>query len=252
MDKLIEWGLDNALMATVLAVPAAVVSYGLRRPALRHGVWLLVLLKLVTPPMLPVRVPWPARTAGTPAEVVELPADRLVGLEPPRGRLADRDPWPMREEWPAAAAAGAPAEGPTETPARSPGWWLGRAVRVAWPVSALVWLGWLARQTWQFHRLQRYAQPAPAALRQRAERLARRMGLARCPPILTLPAAVSPMLWGMGRPRLLLPAGLLDRLAAGQQTALLAHELAHFKRRDHWVRVVELAATGLFWWHPVL
>ncbi|HXV75301.1 MAG TPA: M56 family metallopeptidase, partial [Candidatus Polarisedimenticolaceae bacterium] len=33
--------------------------------------------------------------------------------------------------------------------------------------------------------------------------------------------------------------------------ALLAHELAHLLRRDHWVRYVELSATALFWWHPV-
>src|SRR5262249_49103398 len=24
------------------------------------------------------------------------------------------------------------------------------------------------------------------------------------------------------------------------------------RRRDHWVRLVELAATGLYWWHPVV
>jgi TonB family protein len=32
---------------------------------------------------------------------------------------------------------------------------------------------------------------------------------------------------------------------------LLAHELAHLSRRDHWVRHLELAALALFWWNPV-
>ncbi len=30
------------------------------------------------------------------------------------------------------------------------------------------------------------------------------------------------------------------------------HELAHLKRRDHWVRWLELAVAGLYWWHPAV
>jgi hypothetical protein len=32
----------------------------------------------------------------------------------------------------------------------------------------------------------------------------------------------------------------------------LTHELAHFHRRDHWVRGLELIVTALYWWHPVV
>ena len=31
----------------------------------------------------------------------------------------------------------------------------------------------------------------------------------------------------------------------------MAHELAHLKRRDHWVRRLEVVACGLYWWDPV-
>src|SRR4029079_3346763 len=27
---------------------------------------------------------------------------------------------------------------------------------------------------------------------------------------------------------------------------------AHLKRRDHWVRLIEFAASALYWWHPLL
>jgi len=68
-----------------------------------------------------------------------------------------------------------------------------------------------------------------------------------------LRGAISPMLWAFGcRARLLLPQELWLRLSAQQQSALLAHELAHWRRRDHWVRYVELAATVLYWWHPLI
>jgi RND family efflux transporter MFP subunit len=59
------------------------------------------------------------------------------------------------------------------------------------------------------------------------------------------------MLWALSAaPRLILPAELWARLGEAQQDAVLAHELAHLRRRDHWVRWLELAALGLYWWHP--
>jgi beta-lactamase regulating signal transducer with metallopeptidase domain len=33
---------------------------------------------------------------------------------------------------------------------------------------------------------------------------------------------------------------------------LLTHELAHYRRGDHWVRLLELVVTGLYWWHPIV
>ena len=36
-----------------------------------------------------------------------------------------------------------------------------------------------------------------------------------------------------------------------QRDAVLIHELAHLKRRDHWVRRLEAVVLGLDWWNPV-
>ena len=33
---------------------------------------------------------------------------------------------------------------------------------------------------------------------------------------------------------------------------ILAHEIAHLRRRDHWVRVVELFVSTLHWWNPLV
>jgi beta-lactamase regulating signal transducer with metallopeptidase domain len=68
-----------------------------------------------------------------------------------------------------------------------------------------------------------------------------------------MPGVWSPLLWAVaGCPRLLLPAGLLSRLDNEQRATLLAHELAHYYRRDHWVRCLEFVATGLYWWLPIV
>src|SRR5262249_21456549 len=45
---------------------------------------------------------------------------------------------------------------------------------------------------------------------------------------------------------------LWNRLGEDERATLLAHELAHLRRRDHWVRGLELLATGLYWWNPVV
>ena len=42
------------------------------------------------------------------------------------------------------------------------------------------------------------------------------------------------------------------RLDDDQRATLLVHELAHLRRRDHWVRCLELIATALYWWHPLV
>ena len=55
MDSLLTVLLSNAVAAVVLALVALAAGRVLRRPALTHGLWLLVLLKLLTPPL--VRVP---------------------------------------------------------------------------------------------------------------------------------------------------------------------------------------------------
>src|SRR5438105_3710854 len=67
MDTLLCLGLGNALVATALAGLAAAAGRLCRRPALRHGLWLLVLLKLLTPSFLPAPLPWPPGPQGRPA-----------------------------------------------------------------------------------------------------------------------------------------------------------------------------------------
>jgi hypothetical protein len=128
----------------------------------------------------------------------------------------------------------------------------GLAAGVAWLVGSACWFALTGVRLRRFGRLLAHAAPAPAELQQEAEALARRLGLARCPRVWLVPGAVSPMLWALGgAPRLLMPEGLLARLGAEQRATLLAHELAHLRRRDHWVRVLELLVLGLYWWFPL-
>src|SRR5262245_35746999 len=255
-------------MALALAVLAAGVGRWCRRPAVRHGLWLLVLLKLLTPPLVPVPIAWPdadPAPAAAPA-VAEVdfplpePAPRMG--EPParRGEAGAAAP-PAGEAEPVAAprpgpedpVPGAdlpppePAPRPPPAPAAAPPGaipWVPLAV-LAWLTGAVCWFTLAGARIRRFHGLLAHATVAPMELQAEAAALAVRLGLARCPRVWVVPGVLAPMLWALGRaPRLLLPAGLLDRLAPDQRATLLAHELAHLKRRDHWVRLLELAVLG--------
>ena len=106
-----------------------------------------------------------------------------------------------------------------------------------------------------FRKLLRMCIAAPEALQERTKQIAGRIGLGarRVPRVVIVPARIPPFVWAslIGRPRLLLPQELWDRLDESQQNALLAHELAHLKRGDHWVRWLEALVLGLYWWDPI-
>lgn len=73
----------------------------------------------------------------------------------------------------------------------------------------------------------------------------------RGPPVLETPVPVSPMLVGLLEPRLLLPCHLVQ-FDAQQQQLIVAHELTHWRRRDHvWLHASLLLQT-LFWFNPAV
>ena len=56
IDQLVTVGLSNTCFALVLAIVAMLVGARAERPHLAHLLWLLVLAKLVTPPLVSIPV----------------------------------------------------------------------------------------------------------------------------------------------------------------------------------------------------
>lgn len=85
-----------------------------------------------------------------------------------------------------------------------------------------------------------------------AEQLARRIGLATCPRLRVITGHFSPFVTpGLGSPTVVLPSRFLAELNPLEVTTILAHELAHVRRRDHWCRALETLVLALYWWNPV-
>jgi beta-lactamase regulating signal transducer with metallopeptidase domain/prefoldin subunit 5 len=62
----------------------------------------------------------------------------------------------------------------------------------------------------------------------------------------------SPVAAGWWRPMVLVPAALLANMPPDLLEALLAHELAHIKRQDYLVNLMQSAIEALLFYHPVV
>lgn len=93
--------------------------------------------------------------------------------------------------------------------------------------------------------------PAPPFWQARLDQLAQGLGL-RPVALLLIDGFGSPLSAGCWRPIVLLPVGLLTRLPVAQIEALLAHELAHIRRHDYAVNVLQVAIEALLFYHPVV
>ena len=120
-------------------------------------------------------------------------------------------------------------------------WMLGCALMLA-RMGAGLW--WLER------RYLGEAVPVDARLQARLDRLAARMGLGRRVRLLESRRAASPLLLGWLRPVVLVPSAALLHLAPEALEAVLAHELAHIRRSDYLVNLLQGLAEALLFFHP--
>jgi beta-lactamase regulating signal transducer with metallopeptidase domain len=253
MNTFLAMALSNVIAAGALAVLVFGVSLWVRRPALIHGLWLIVLLKLITPPVLtitlerPVRVD-PPRAAGR-VEAIRAPA----ATTPAAGDAVPASPPSEGEGLRVSLPPGTEKAGlsPAAMSFRPIPWTT--LALVVWFMGSASWLALLVLRLGRFRKLLRNARAAPEWLKAETRTLGSKLGLSRVPELRVLPGAVSPMIFAFGsQPLILLPQDLLPSVSQEGMRSLLAHELAHLRRRDHWVRVVELLATCLYWWLPLV
>lgn len=82
----------------------------------------------------------------------------------------------------------------------------------------------------------------------------RQMGIALAltspPRVLSSPSVTAPLVHGISQPTLILPESLVQTLSLDEMRMLLAHELAHIRRKDLWLSAVPLMAQALFFFFP--
>jgi beta-lactamase regulating signal transducer with metallopeptidase domain len=291
---MLMWFAETTIVAAILALVA--VALGKQRrvaPSFRHALWLVVLIKFLTPPLVswpwatewrPLE--WPAvwRQTASPAVAAREAPPAIVPLSmsdipvSPLEDGDDNDAMPVEVAGsvvPIEAATTEPADMLDEpdthvdpvqhgdvasvaatSPAATFGLaWLSsglfsRGLLAGWlSLSAVIAAGQFIRIV-RFRRRLRGAVAAPEFLIDEADRIGRWLGVS-VPDLLVVDELGTPMLWCLGRPKLLLPTRLVKTLSLDRWRGILTHELAHLRRRDQWVCRLELAAGLIWWWNPL-
>ena len=104
---------------------------------------------------------------------------------------------------------------------------------------------------WGGHRLRLASTPASdESLLGMVERHARRVGLRVTPAVGYCRRIGVPVVVGIIKPVILLPASLASGMAPGQLEAVLVHELAHIRRFDLAVNLLQRLAEATLFFHP--
>ncbi|MDE0357758.1 MAG: M56 family metallopeptidase [Gammaproteobacteria bacterium] len=219
-------------ISIVLGAAVWLAARGNGRPRLCHALCLTLLAALLIPPLIALPMLPPEPPAAVSADAAFPAAAPSVTMT-----------W---DDTPSVATGGVVARG----------WFVeygGLGLVVVWLLGASMLLVRTVTQMRSFHRSLRGASwPAPPQLQRMAVEIARTLGLARVPVIRTTDAVISPMAyWSGGAVRVLVPIALLQSLKPTEMRWIIAHELAHVRRRDHLVRWLEWLACTAFWWNPV-
>ena len=88
--------------------------------------------------------------------------------------------------------------------------------------------------------------------RQAMRHLTARLGISRAVTLLGSYVTDVPLTVGWLRPVILLPASTLTALTPGEIEMILAHELAHIRRHDYVVNLLQAAVESLLFYHPAV
>jgi beta-lactamase regulating signal transducer with metallopeptidase domain len=167
-------------------------------------------------------------------EIVQLPTGPVMNAEPLE-KATVAAPIPLKERL---VSTLAPA-----LPYLVLGWLVGVFGLSAWHLG-----GWA-----QLQRLKRrMVRPVADAVQTRLTILAERLGIHRAVGLLESALVDVPTVVGWIKPVILLPASALTGLSAEQLEAILAHELAHIRRYDYLVNILQTVVEILGFYHPAL
>jgi beta-lactamase regulating signal transducer with metallopeptidase domain len=203
---------------------------------------LIVLLPVITIQLVPVSAPHMAANiepapVPTVLPTLEMPAAETTVIEKP-------------------------SQSEIVTPASSVPW-KQRAIETLEPGLPYIVSGWLigvfALSIWhlggwaQLQRLKRkMVRQVDDTLHSKLSRLAKRLRVSRTMQLMESALVQIPTVVGWLRPVILLPASALTGLTSEQLEAILAHELAHVKRYDYLVNILQTAVEILGFYHPAV
>lgn len=262
------WVVQTTWQGTILAVVILLTQRVLGRrlsPAWRHGLWLLLVARLVLPAApqsawslfnltrVPASQAWAERASvvgvsasgavlpriGAPEEFRSVKPSRIHGANvPDDGASFQTRPVP----------GGASGHFATLT---TPDWY--QVATWVWLLGAFVIAVRLCWSNFRFWL--RIAAEPPVAnepARRQFEDCRATLGIRRAVDLIETEHVESPSVHGLVRIRVLLPKGIFDRFSSEELRCVFLHELAHVKRRDLEINWLASLLQAAHWFNPLL
>jgi beta-lactamase regulating signal transducer with metallopeptidase domain len=234
------WSQIWQVTALILIVGAIVRVLCKRRNHLAHVLWMLVILKCLTPPLWssPTSLfSWlQARADECPISESDSPVMRLARYQAPNKASVNL------------ASDGSQAMDSTFLSS----WSMIDAIMVCWFGGVVICSGVVAARWLQCRRvLRRTRAQVDPALDSFTSGLARRLGLRGRVRVVVTSSPRGPAAMGVLWPTILFPAALAGK-SPGELEPVLAHELIHIRRGDNLFAVLQLLAQVLWWFHPLV
>lgn len=241
------------VQSTVLIVLLLIIDLLLRkrvRAVFRYCLWMLLFVKLLLPASftLPTGIGYwfgdyltPEVALRQPMQPMDVPEHVLVEGQAgpiPLEAASLPDTIPLRE----IPYAGAELE---------PIGWQGLAF-FAWLAGMLILLTLLLQRACFVKRLVAQGTAADEALLRLLDECCCRIGIQRKIELRLSDTMLSPAVCGLFKPVVLVPNILLERLSPEKLKAVLMHELAHVKRADVWVNLLQTIVQIVYFYNPFM
>lgn len=232
IDNLIRASLEGAVMVAGIWVLTRALP--LLSPAVNATLWWCAAAKFIITVFWAAPLVLPILPAPAPVAVEQL-ASPAIGA-----RAGDRF---------VGDAAAAPA---------ASRWRIAQPVNWASAALALWAIGLGVSTAIGFHRWRRIrtaiarSTPADGPVSSSAGKIGELLSLRHAPEVRMSDEIESPLITGLLRPVVLLPAARFAQMPPEQQRMALCHELAHMKRGDVWLGCVPAAAERIFFFHPLV
>ena len=248
----VDFAWPMLLQSSVLIAILLFVDFLLRgkvRAVFRYWLWMLVVIKLVLPTSLssPVSI---GRFVSQPMAVINITENE----RPVAGDISNVPNQSLNTEGMAESRLGSPPTSPIHSqsvePAASLAWQGG--VLLVWLAVVVTMLLLLLQRAFFVCGLVRQSGEANDLMKDMLGFCCKTIGVRGQVGLKVSPNATSPAVCGLFRPVILLPYGLGSNLGSGQFRVVLMHELAHIKRGDLWVNLVQTLLQIVYFYNPLL
>ncbi len=208
------------------------------RPHLMHVIWIVVIVKSLTVPL------W-----GSPAGLFSRLQPRLAEEAIVEGHMTPVPP----------TGAGEVEEGKQTTQVLPPA---GNMIAVdpvfvtmvaVWATGFILLLGFaISRWVWVYRTLKRRSHAGSQEVVDEVHRLSTQLNMKSHVRVIISDSNFGPMVFGLTRPVLILPAALAANKSPRQLRPFILHELLHVRRGDTLFGALQFVAQLIWWFHPLV